>query len=156
MLVCQPVSMNDDRDWATATRTLRLATELVDGIQEGLGRRGFADVRPAHGFAFVFVSQGHATIASLASHLGVTKQAAAQLVGQLVAMGYIDRTANPHDRRSQLLTLSSRGVACTRAAREAAEDTVSGWKGRLPAEEFACLVSALHTVTTPGPLRPSW
>ena len=78
--------MADAENWFVATDALLVAAQLVEAIQEGLARRGFRDVRPAHGFAFVRICQGDATIADVAEHLGVSKQAAAQ-------------TAVPHGQR---------------------------------------------------------
>ena len=83
--------------WATAVGVLRLASQLVDGIEEGLARRGFGDVRPAHGFAFARISEGDATTAHVAEHLGITKQAAGQLVEYLVDHGYVMRRLDKRD-----------------------------------------------------------
>lgn len=58
-----------EESWETAGAVLRLARQLIDGIQEGLARRGFTDVRPAHGFAFVRISAGDARTADVAEHL---------------------------------------------------------------------------------------
>ncbi len=52
----------------------------------------------------------------VADYLGVTKQAASQLVEQLVQRGYVVREADPGDARSRILKLTERGWACTRAA----------------------------------------
>src|SRR5580704_6448097 len=89
--------------WETAVAVLRLASQLVDGVQEGLARRGFTDVRPAHGFAFVRISAGDARTSDVAEHLGITKQAAAQIVGHLVANGYVMRQPDLTDARAKLL-----------------------------------------------------
>lgn len=142
--------------WQTAAAVLRLSSQLVDGIQEGLARRGFDDVRPAHGFAFVRISAGGATAADLAEHLGVTKQAASQLVAHLVDRGYVTRQDDPRDARARLLLLTERGRACTRAAEAAASETVEGWERRLSPEQSALLRTALASLTSPGRLRPSW
>src|SRR6476469_8371692 len=96
------------RDTDLAMTVLNAATLVVDGIQEGMARRGFADVRPAHGFAFVRISQGDATVLDVAEHLGVTKQAASQLVEQLVSRRYVKRVADPGDARRRLLVLTAR------------------------------------------------
>ena len=96
-------------NWETAADILRLAVQLVDGVQEGLARRGFADIRPAHGFAFVRISAGDARTSDVAEHLGITKQAAAQIVGHLVANGYVMRQPDLTDARAQLLLLTERG-----------------------------------------------
>ena len=143
-------------DWGTAVAVLRLANQLVDEIQQGLAHRGFADVRPAHGFAFVRISAGDATTADVAEHLGVTKQAAGQLVAYLVDRGYVLRRADPGDARARLLALTDRGRACTEAAEAAAIDAVGEWRTRLRPAAFAGLQEALTAITAPGRLRPAW
>ena len=70
--------------WSTATAVLRLATELVEGIQRGVAESGFDDVRPVHGFAFARLSAAPGTTAQLAEHLAITKQATSELVQDLV------------------------------------------------------------------------
>jgi DNA-binding MarR family transcriptional regulator len=142
--------------WEAAVAVLRLASQLVDGIQEGLGRRGFDDVRPAHGFAFARISEGDATTANVAEHLGITKQAAGQLVEYLVNHRYVMRQSDERDARARLLLLTERGHACTAAAEASAAETVDGWRSQLGPPGFAQLQVALITITTPGRLRPSW
>ncbi len=148
-------SMNEP-DPATAGAVLRLASQLVDGIQQGLTRRGFNDVRAVHGFAFARLSGTPATASELAAHLGVSKQAAAQLVDHLVERGYLHREPDPTDRRARLLVLSERGRACTAAADQAAADVVQHWRDQLPDPQFEQLQQALHTIAVPGRLRPAW
>jgi len=147
--------MNLD-SWQTAAAVLRLSSQLVDGIQQGMARRGFDDVRPAHGFAFVRISSGDATTADVASHLGISKQAASQLVEHLVEIGYVTRAADPRDARARLLVLTKRGRACTQAAEEAAAETVDLWRRQLAPAQFAAVQQALNTIVAPGRLRPSW
>ena len=143
-------------DWTTATAVLRASAQLVEGIQDGLGRRGFDDVRPAHGFAFAILAERPLTATELAAELGVTKQAAAQLAEHLVGRGYLERRVDPHDRRAQRLVLTRRGHACTHAAQEAAAETVAAWREQVPASAFAGFVRTLGGVQRPGRLRPSW
>jgi len=142
--------------WSTATSVLRMASELVDGVQQGLAARGFDDVRPVHGFAFARLSGSPATTAQLAEHLGITKQATSELVQHLVDRGYLTRTADPDDRRARLLVLTDRGQACTEAAEQAAAATVDGWQHRVSAAAFEDFQSALAELATPGRLRPAW
>jgi len=143
-------------NWSTATAVLRLATELVDGVQQGLADRGFLDVRPVHGFAFARLSGAPATTAQLADHLGITKQATSELVAHLVGRGYLTRTPDPDDRRARLLVLTDRGHACTRAAQQAAADTVDQWNEKLTVQQQADLRSTLIAISSPGRLRPAW
>lgn len=140
----------------TAMAVLRVASQLVDGIQEGLARLGFDDVRPVHGFAFARISGTRATTADLAVHLGVTKQAAAQLVDHLVGHGYLTREADPCDGRAKLLILTERGRACTTAAEQAATDVVQQWTAQLSPRQFAEMRDALDQIAVPGRLRPAW
>jgi DNA-binding MarR family transcriptional regulator len=148
--------MTDAENWPMATDALRLAAQLIEAVQEGLARRGFQDVRPAHGFAFVRISRGDATTADVAEHLGVSKQAAAQLVHQLEERGYVSRRAHPRDARATLLTMTQRGTACTRAAEDAASEAVERWRATLGEPRFRLLQEALRAIVRPGPLRPGW
>lgn len=142
--------------WTTATAVLRLAAELVDGVQRGLAARGFDDVRPVHGFAFARLAGGPASTAQLAQHLGITKQAAGEVVEHLVNRGYVTREPDPTDRRARLLVLTRRGHECTHAAEQAAADVVGSWRERLPPARFDALTAALHGLAVPGRLRPAW
>jgi len=153
--VCQD-DVVAESDPATAAAVLHVASQLVDGIRHGLARRGFHDVRPVHGFAFARISGARATTSDLAAHLGVTKQAAAQLVEHLVGRGYLRREADPSDGRARLLVLTDHGRACTFAADQAAADVVQQWRDQLPAEQFKQLQEALARIALPGRLRPAW
>jgi DNA-binding MarR family transcriptional regulator len=148
--------MPDDSGVAVAMLVLGAAAQVVDGIQRGLAERGFPDVRPAHGFAFVRISAGDAAMVDVASYLGVTKQAASQLVEQLVERGYVTREDDPADARSRLLRLTDRGWACTRAAEQAAADIIETWRQQLGDAAIEALHSTLEAVVPPGRLRPAW
>ncbi|WP_075825713.1 hypothetical protein, partial [Streptomyces acidiscabies] len=85
---------------------LAAAGELTRRIHEGVVARGFEGVRPVHGFAFARIAGEGASVGELAGHLGVTKQAASQMVEELV----------------RNVVLTALGWACTRAAEEAAAE----------------------------------
>ena len=141
---------------ALAVGLLSAGRALVDGISAGVRARGFGDVRPAHGFAFARLAPDGATITELAEHLGVTRQAAAQLVDELLAGGYVRRSRHPDDARARLITLTDRGWACTRAAEEAIADTVRPWAAVLGEERLRELQDDLLRIAPHGPLRPTW
>lgn len=141
--------------WLTAMAALRLSSRLIDEIQAGVTAAGFDDVTPLHGFAFARIAGGGASTADLASHLGVSKQAAAQLTERLVGAGYVRRGAHSRDQRSRLLTLTARGQACTHAARRAAETAVRRWRKELPDTDIEGFESSLRTLTASiSTLRP--
>jgi DNA-binding MarR family transcriptional regulator len=146
-----------DHDAQTLTFALLAAGRaLVDGISAGVRARGFTDVRPAHGFAFTRLSFGGATLTQLAEHLDVTRQAAAQLVDELAAKGYVERRRHPDDARARLIVLTGKGWECTRAAEAAMLDTVRPWAAALGEERLMALRDDLLRVAPDGPLRPSW
>jgi DNA-binding MarR family transcriptional regulator len=84
-------------------------------ITEALGAAGFDDV-PRNG-AFVIggmVNHG-GSLGDVVRGLGVTKQAASQLIDTLVARGYLDRQVNPADRRRMTIHVTERGEAAATA-----------------------------------------
>ncbi|MFE6892979.1 MarR family winged helix-turn-helix transcriptional regulator [Streptomyces sp. NPDC057694] len=141
---------------ALSAALLAAAGELTQRLHDGVVARGFDGLRPVHGFAFSRLSAGDATTTDLASHLGVTKQAASQLVDEMVRKGYVERRPHPHDARARLLVLTERGWACTRAAEEAAGDAVGPWVERLGEEQVRVLAGQLLTLAPGGPIRPIW
>lgn len=134
---------------------LAAAAEVGDAIQAGVVAAGFTDVRPAHGFAFVRMAPDGATVGEIAEHLVVTKQAASQLVEELVNKGYAQRNPHPRDARARLITLTDRGWAVTRAADAAAAAFTERWAAALGAGTTTQLRNALAHVVTPGRVRPA-
>jgi DNA-binding MarR family transcriptional regulator len=135
---------------------LAVSRALVDGVSAGVRARGFDDIRPAHGFAFTRLAPGGATITQLAEHLDVTRQAAAQLVDELVAKGYVERHPHPQDARARLIVLTEKGHACTRAADAAIADTAGTWAAALGEKRLLALRDELIRIAPDGPLRPVW
>jgi DNA-binding MarR family transcriptional regulator len=86
----------------------------------------------------------------------VTKQAASQLVDEIVRKGYAERRPHPDDARARLVVLTERGWACTRAAEEAAADAVRTWVGVLGESEVQALLRQLVRIAPRGPIRPTW
>ncbi|HEX9042139.1 MAG TPA: MarR family winged helix-turn-helix transcriptional regulator [Trebonia sp.] len=135
---------------------LAASRALVDGVSAGVSARGFTDLRPAHGFAFARLSAGGATITELAGHLDVTRQAAAQLVDELTAKGYVERRPHPEDARARLIVLTGKGRACTQAAEAAIADTLRAWEATLGPQRLLALRDDLLRIAPGGPLRPAW
>jgi DNA-binding MarR family transcriptional regulator len=148
--------VNNDDALALPALLLAASSALVDGIHAGTTARGFDDLRPAHGFAFARLAPAGATVSELAEHLGVTRQAASQLVDELIDKGYVERRPHPSDRRARLIVLTERGWACTRAADEAAAETIRPWAALLGEERLHALRNDLALIARPGHLRPTW
>ncbi|MEU6668941.1 MarR family transcriptional regulator [Streptomyces sp. NPDC046727] len=148
--------MQNSEAMALSAAVLAVAGDLTQRIHEGVMARGFTDLRPAHGFAFARLAPGGATVTDLATHLGVTKQAASQLVDEIVRKGYAERRPHPQDARARLIVLTERGWACTRAAEGAAAEVVEGWAELLGEGEVRVLGQRLARIAPYGPIRPAW
>jgi DNA-binding MarR family transcriptional regulator len=93
----------------------------ADAVRSRLEAAGFDDL-PRNG---PFVLGGMATrglsASDLIRQLGVSKQAASQLVDTLVLRGYLEREVDPDDRRRMRLEPTERGRAAAAAVVEGIE-----------------------------------
>ncbi|MEV6512540.1 MarR family winged helix-turn-helix transcriptional regulator [Streptomyces sp. NPDC051642] len=147
--------MENSEAMALTAALLAAAGDLTKRINDGVVARGF-EGRPAYGFAFARLAPHGATATDLAAHLGITKQAASQLVDELVRKGYAERRPHPGDARARLVVLTELGWACTRAAEEAALEAVRPWVELLGEGEVRVLCDRLRRIAPYGPLRPTW
>jgi DNA-binding MarR family transcriptional regulator len=75
--------------------------------------------------------------------LGVTRQAASQLIDALVLRGYLSREVNPDDRRRLNIVLSERGHAAAAVIRAATEEVNARLAQMLSPDELAGLRAGL-------------
>ena len=136
---------------------------MTDEIHRRLAHLGFDDARPAHGFAFVRLTPHGATGNELAEHLGVSKQAASQMVDYLEAHGYVARRPHPSDGRGKIVVLTERGWACIRATEEILAEIEARWAGVIGQDRMRLLRDDLSRIVQeeigdgPSPrLRPVW
>ncbi|HEX4702316.1 MAG TPA: MarR family transcriptional regulator [Pseudonocardiaceae bacterium] len=90
---------------------------FVDELRAHLAGNGFTDLGRSDGYVIRIVSRSPVTINELAVAMGVTKQAAAQVVADMDARGYLRRVPDPDDRRAQRLHLTDRGTQLLNRAR---------------------------------------
>ena len=142
-----------------------LASRLMtEEVHRRLADLGHEQLRPAHGFAFQFVAtRGGATGVELADHLGVTRQAAGQMVDELERLGYVTRQPDPTDARLRRIQLTGRGreVLALSADLWAAQER--DWERLIGEPGMAALRSGLSTFIDdrggfdrPLRLRPTW
>jgi DNA-binding MarR family transcriptional regulator len=91
---------------------------FIDELHAELGRRGFADLRPAFGVVFRALRDSPLTLTELADQLRVTKQAAAKVVNEMEGKGLLRKRAAADDGRAKLLELTTRGRKATTTAVE--------------------------------------
>ncbi|MBD0738343.1 MarR family winged helix-turn-helix transcriptional regulator [Streptomyces sp. CBMA29] len=129
---------------------------LVEDIHNGVVALGYTDLRPTHGFVFSRLAPSGATVTEIAEHLGVTRQAASQIVDELERKEYVERRPHPDDARARLVVLTPQGRRCTRAAEESAAEAVQPWIELLGEERLLALRDELVRLAPTGPIRPSW
>ncbi|WP_243858342.1 MarR family winged helix-turn-helix transcriptional regulator [Mycobacterium sp. DL440] len=71
---------------------------------------GHTSLRPAHARLMVFLGWEGSRISDIARAQDVSKNAIGQLVDELVALGYVERVADPDDRRAKIVRYTQQGV----------------------------------------------
>jgi DNA-binding MarR family transcriptional regulator len=147
----------DPLDRTELTILLGLAFQLLLGeFNQRLAEAGYSDLRPIHGLAFQALRGPGATSSELAERLGVTKQAAGQIVDDLERRGYVRRDPHPAGGRRKLVVLTDaahRHLAIAGRLLHQLESEL-GELSPLRAE----LTRLIHHFSgdTPPPLRPVW
>jgi DNA-binding MarR family transcriptional regulator len=113
-------------DWSdevTLPALLRAArTTYGSAIAEALADAGCDDVPRNGSFVIGAIARTGAPLSDIVRWLGVSKQAAGQLVDTLVMRGYLDRSVDPDDRRRLTICLTDRGHAAAAMIRSAVEE----------------------------------
>ena len=108
-------------------------------MTRALSEAGYDDV-PRNGLYLIdglALGAGGAPLSRLIAELGVSKQAAGQLVDTLVLRGYLERTADESDRRKLTVTLTPRGMAAAAAQAAARARIDAELLARVGAEDLA-------------------
>ncbi|MGW2477760.1 MarR family winged helix-turn-helix transcriptional regulator [Streptomyces sp. NPDC001665] len=99
----------------------------IDRLHRQLHEEGYDGVRFRHGSVFRFIEPEGTRLTVLAERSGLTKQAIAEVVDELERSGYVERTADPRDRRAKLIHLTERGRAAQLAAARILGDMERIW-----------------------------
>jgi DNA-binding MarR family transcriptional regulator len=125
-----------------------LYQHYAQDIDAALREAGFGDIRPAHANVFPFVPPEGISVSGLAELARVRKQTMAQAVDQLERLGYVERRANPSDRRSRLVFLTARGASVKPVTHATAARVEQQWAQLTTPEELEALrASLLHLLT---------
>lgn len=119
-----------------------------NAIRARLAAAGFDDL-PRNGPFVLGGMANHGAVASdLVRQLGVSRQAASQLIDTLVLRGYLERRVNPDDRRRMTIELTDRGRSAAAAVREGVESVDDELTAMLSAQQLAGLVTGLEALCT--------
>ena len=90
-------------------------------IRKALTDAGYADVPRGGAYVIGAMDRDGVPLSNIVRNLRVSKQAAGQLIDTLVLRGYLDRAADPQDRRRLVVVLTERGRAAAAVTRSAIE-----------------------------------
>lgn len=133
----------------TASRLLvSVSARSLAAVEEAL-------TLPQFRMLVVLQSRGPANISRLGEHLDVTPSTAMRMVDRLAAVGMLDRTANPGNRREILVTLTGKGHSTVRQATERRRAEIARIVSAMPPDQRAGLVTALQTFSDAGAEPPA-
>src|SRR5450755_894793 len=126
-------------------------TAYGSAIRASLAEAGCDDVPRNGSYVIGAIARTGAPLSQIIRELGVSKQAAGQLVDTLVMRGYLDRSVDPGDRRRLTISLTDRGHAAATVVRSAVERVDAGLIDRVGPEyvvharvTLAALIEANH------------
>lgn len=120
---------------------------FVDDLRATLHGKGFTDLGPSYGYVFRALGAEALHLRSLAGRLNMTDQGAAKIVDEMEARGYVERHADPDDRRIKRLRLARRGRSALAAARRFHRLYERRLAERLGSREVAVVRQILEAVT---------
>lgn len=125
-------------------------SRMLDELHARLAGAGFDDIRPTHGCVFRFVDRDGIRLTDLAELAGMTKQACGEILDDAQRLGYVERIADPADRRAKLVILTDRGRAAQAAGREIFAAIEAEWAERYGASEVASMRALLEEIERDG------
>jgi DNA-binding MarR family transcriptional regulator len=146
----------DRFDELTMPALLRAARRTYgSAIRLALVEAGYDDVPVNGSYVISGTARTGAPLAEIITGLGVSKQAAGQLVDTLDLRGYLERAVDPEDRRRLTVSLTERGRAAALVIRSAADQVDADLVGRVGPEFVAHARAALAAlIEAQGQARP--
>lgn len=130
----------------------RLARRNAAVLAGALTDAGLADLAPAQALLLPPLGRGERA-AEVARRAGVSRQTVAQALAALEASGYVNRRADPADRRAKVVTLTERGRTAVRVIRATGVREQARWGRVLGADRLDELREAL-TALLDDPAEP--
>ncbi|MFL5864817.1 MAG: MarR family winged helix-turn-helix transcriptional regulator [Solirubrobacteraceae bacterium] len=121
---------------------------LTERLAAAMEARGIDRMRPSFGFVIRAVAAERPTITRLAEMLDVTKQSASGLADEAERAGFIERVADPGDRRSRRLRLTAKGEQVRATALATSAELERELDGELGADGLGAMRSGLLALVT--------
>ena len=111
-----------------------------------LGEEGHPAIRAGHGCVFRFIAPEGSRVTTMAELAGMSKQAVSEVVDDLEALGYVQRVADPADRRAKLITLTELGWEGQAAAKRIFADIEREWAERYGESRVATMREVMEQI----------
>ena len=109
----------------------------------GYEEQGEEGLRPKHGAVVANIDPGGTRPSVLADRGGMTRPAMGELIDELEAAGYVERVADPDDRRAKLIKPTARTLARQRLAKRVNATIEAEYRTHLGARRYAELRRSL-------------
>jgi len=119
-------------------------------VRAALAEVGCDDVPRSGAYVLGAIARSGSPLSGIIRELGVSKQAAGQLVDTLVIRGYLLRTPDPDDRRRMTVTLTERGTVAAEAAHRAVEEVDRALTEQVGPRAFAATRATLAALSSLG------
>jgi len=121
-------------------------TELIDEVFEKLLADGFDDLRPVHRPILRDMLTSNLRPSELGARLGLSKQAANDLVREFEANGYITLEPDPDDGRAKRIVATDRGRQASETAQESSNAVGRRWAELVGEERYAVFEEVLRAI----------
>jgi DNA-binding MarR family transcriptional regulator len=123
-------------------------TQVVDEVFEELAGAGYDDLRPVHRPILRDMLGLKLRPTELSARLGISKQAANDLVREFEAKGYIALEPDPHDGRAKCIVATERGRQAFETAQRASRTVGRRWAEKVGADRYAVFEEVLSEIVT--------
>jgi DNA-binding MarR family transcriptional regulator len=126
---------------------LRLAwTDLIDENFANLAAAGFDDLRPVHRAILREMLVSNLRPSALGARLGLSKQAANDLVREFEAKGYIRLEPDPDDGRAKRIVATDRGWQASEISLQSTAAVGRRWAEQVGEERYAVFEDVLREI----------
>jgi DNA-binding MarR family transcriptional regulator len=126
--------------------------QMADELHERLRKRGYDEIRPAHGCVFGNMQPHGVRLTDISERARITKQSVGEIVTNLEELGYVERIPDPEDKRAKLVRLTPLGQEVQAAARTTFAEIEAEWGERIGKKKLAALRAALEELSLLPPL----
>ena len=121
--------------------------QMADELHERLGKLGYDEIRPAHGCVFGNMRPHGVRLTDIAERARITKQSVGEIVTNLEELGFVERVADPDDKRAKLVRLTPRGQEVQNAAFNTFDQIEAEWAERIGERKVAAMRAALEELS---------